>query len=158
MNEQPENDAGEQPDAPTTCGNEKPLPSGGAARCSRTPNHDEDHFDERLGLGWPNEDSSVAGLTQEERVGAVLDRLGVPRGRDGNAWSLVQRVNLLVDRLARRMHTQVENNMVYYTTVNEALALLVGAPNSSQYRIKAAIEKLRAVQPTRKSTGGIIVQ
>ncbi|MFI5229936.1 MAG: hypothetical protein ACHQWU_12765, partial [Gemmatimonadales bacterium] len=108
----------------------------------------------------------TAGLTQEERVHGILDRLGVPRSRlagEGTdappiIFSLAQRTNLFVDRLAKRLHTQVENNMIYYETVKEALLLLKGAPNSGQFRIKSAIEKLEGLVPSRRTPSGIHIQ
>lgn len=145
-------------DGPEFCGAQKIAPAGVHVFCRRLPNHEEDHFDDVVGLGWSNENSLAAGLTQDERVHAILDRLGVPRARDEGPFSLVQRMNLFVDRISRRLHTQVENNMIYHETVKDALALLVGAPNSGQFRIKSAIDKLRALVPARQTPAGIHLQ
>lgn len=145
----------------TTCDDTREITVGEShlrVTCTRNRAHDEDHFDEKAGIGWPNEGISPAGLTQEERVAGVLDRLGVPRGRNGVEWSLTQRTNLFVDRLARRLHTQVENNMIMHNTVKDALTLLVGAPNSSEFRIKTAIAKLRELVPSRRTESGLHLQ
>jgi hypothetical protein len=92
------------------------------------------------------------------RTHAALDRLGVPRSRNDVTHSLVQRLNLFVDRLSRRLYGQVENNMVYYRTIKDVLTLLEGAPNSSQFRIKQSIAKLRAVLPAKTTPAGIHLQ
>lgn len=148
-------------ETPTMCGDARELqtthgPIGVA--CTRAANHDEDHFDEQAGIGWFSEGSSPAGLTPEERAHGILDRLGVPRGRNEHTWTLHQRLNLFVDRLGKRLSEQVERNMVYYNTVNDALVLLEGSPNSSQFRVKAAIQKLRDVQPQRRTASGLHLQ
>jgi hypothetical protein len=151
----------ETPATPEFCGDARELEIRGEllkVSCSRQPAHDEDHFDEKAGLGWLNEGVSVAGLTQEERVHAILDRIGVPRGRDRNEFTLAQRTNLFIDRMSKRLRMQVENNMIYYNTCKDAVALLEGAPNSSQFRIKKALEMLRAVIPSRQTPAGIHLQ
>ena len=160
MADQPQNAQGSQAEEPATCGDTREMPYRDThlrVTCSRNAGHDEDHFDERAGIGWLNEGSDIAGLTQEERVHLVLDRLGVPRGRDGNAWSLVQRQNLFVDRLARRLHDQVENNMILFTLCGEVRVLLEGAPGASNYRIKTAIEKLRQVTTVKRPGSKLVV-
>jgi hypothetical protein len=146
---------------PDTCGDTRTAPDGRALECRRPFNHDEDHFDDLAGIAWLNIGHDTAGMTQEERVHAVLDRIGVPRFRDGiegappAVFTLVQRTNLFIDRIGKRLHTQVENNMVYYTTVKEALLLLKGAPHSGEFRTKSAIKKLEAVMPVRRTPSGL---
>lgn len=92
------------------------------------------------------------------RTHAILDRVGVPRDRLENTLTLVHRTNLFIDRLSKRLHTQVENNMVLYNAIRDALTSLVGSPNSGQLRVKTAIERLRGVLPSKKSPGGIHLQ
>lgn len=95
---------------------------------------------------------------QLHRAHLVLDRVGVPRGRLENTLTLVHRTNLFVDRLSKRLHGQVEHNMALYQAIRDALTSLVGAPNSGSLRVKTAIERLRAVLPSKKSPGGIHLQ
>lgn len=89
------------------------------------------------------------------RTHAILDRVGVPRDRMENTLKLQHRANLFVDRLSKRLHGQVENNMELYNAIRDALTSLVGSPNSGNIRIRSAIERLRAVLPSKKSTGGL---
>lgn len=153
-------------EVPDVCGLSAELPSGETVTCGRPHQHADDHFDDRAGIWWPNagDEATLAGMTQDERVHLALDRLGVPRFRRASEdqppriFTLVQRHNLFVDRLSRRLHTQVENNMIYYNAVRDALTLLRGAPNSGQLRIRNAIKKLEAVQPERKTPSGLVLQ
>lgn len=143
---------------PEFCGVAKQLPSGAMLTCTRAHGHDEDHFDENAGLAWLNEGVSPAGLTQEERVHLALDRVGVPRGRNELTYSLVQRTTLFIDRIGKRLHTQVENNMIFYNTCKDAVTLLEGAPNAGNFRTRQAIDKLRAVIVPKKTPAGIHLQ
>lgn len=164
MNEQSENPTdiagGDKPAEATGCGDTREITIGESklpVTCTREAGHLEDHFDEHAGIGWYNEgDAQSAGLTQEERAGIILDRLGVPRGRDGKPWTLPQRLNLFVDRLSRRLHTQVENNMLLFALCKDVRVLLEGAPNSGEYRTRTAIKKLR--DATTVTRGGIIIE
>lgn len=149
---------GEDSAPPEFCSAERETPSGTKVVCRRPHGHAEDHFDELSGWGWANEGMTPAGLTQEERVHLVLDRLGVPRHRDELVFSLVQRTNLFVDRIGKRLHTQVENNMIFYNTCKDAVLLLEGAPNAGNFRTRQAIEKLRAVIVPKTTPAGIQLQ
>lgn len=191
MNEQADQSNDVADDAPVICGEERETPNGGKVSCTREPNHNSDHFDEKSGLGWPNEqdmptvaedatferilgdlrghdgadalpelEAYVNGLRNElAKVNRVLDNVGVPRDRLEHTFTTVQRLNLFVDRLSKRLRDQVENNMIFYNTSKEVLILLKGAPNSGQFRIRQAIEKLQLVTHVEKRTpSGLIVQ
>ena len=97
-------------------------------------------------------------MRQAREAGEILTVLGVPDERHGETFDLPRRLGIFVDRLSERLHTQVENNMIYYNTVKDAVVLLVDAPNSSQYRIKKAIELLRGVLPSKTTPAGIHLQ
>lgn len=86
-----------------------------------------------------------AAAGQEEAVHATMDALGVPRERHGQVFTLTERVSLFVDRLSERLHSQVENNMLYFNLCREVVVLLRGAPNSGNFRTQQAIAKLEAV-------------
>jgi hypothetical protein len=86
-------------------------------------------------------------------IHATMDALGVPRQRHEQTFTLEERVSLFVDRLSGRLHTQVENNMIYFRLCQEVIVLLEGSPNSSQFRVRQSIEKLRAA--TTPSTSSL---
>jgi hypothetical protein len=169
------------------CAAHRETPNGGQVTCARSTGHPDDHFDELVGIGWANENDAAAAIGRDpqldallgkmtidnadeitayvdglreqlHRTHAILDRFGVPRERLENTLTLVHRTNLFVDRLSRRLHTQVENNMALYNAIRDALTSLVGSPNASSLRIRSAIERLRGVLPTKKSPGGIHLQ
>jgi hypothetical protein len=96
-------------------------------------------------------------MTQEERTHAILDRLGVPRGRDGNTWTLVQRTNLFVDRLSRRLHTQVENNMILFNVCKDARRCSRGHL-ARQYRIRRQRSRSCACYNVTRPGSNLIVQ
>jgi hypothetical protein len=79
-------------------------------------------------------------------VHAYLDSLGVPTEQDGATLELEARVKLFALRMGLRFQQLVNSNAAFAATCTEALVLLEGSPNSSNFRVREAMKRLRATK------------
>jgi hypothetical protein len=107
----------------------------------------------RVARLFASADAHAVAHAQVAAIHDTMDALGVPRQRQEDVFTLTARVDLFVNRLSERLSTQVENNMIYFTVCRDVVVLLEGSPNSSQFRVRQSIEKLKAV--TTPSTSSL---